>query len=381
MKKIFLITCLACCTAGTLISCDNETDKPNVETIDAADLDYSADYAASWANYSRNVAALLRSDASRLAAEWTGGFAQRFKSGDFSGSHNGSIQQILDGCIDIANEVGTAKIGEPFDYWQEGKQTTAVYAVESWYSWHSRDDYANNIKSIAQSLLGQRFDGRLTAESSREAAPNSLLNYCAALEPAATKTLWESVVAASDAILAIPQPFRNNIGSSETVAAMEACSTLTEHLEAMKAVIAAHDDEAGMEAVVAQYVDSVVLPTYAELARRNSLLYDAVAALGNNPSNAAFASACEAWLAAREPWETSEAFLFGPVDELGLDPNMDSWPLDQDAIVKILTSGDFDQLQWADDDDDDAIEAAQSLRGFHTLEFLLFKNGSPRTIH
>ena len=38
------------------------------------------------------------------------------------------------------------------------------------------------------------------------------------------------------------------------------------------------------------------------------------------------------------PWEQSEAFLFGPVDILGLDPNMDSWPLDQVAIVNILNS-------------------------------------------
>ena len=28
----------------------------------------------------------------------------------------------------------------------------------------------------------------------------------------------------------------------------------------------------------------------------------------------------------------------------------------------------------------EAIEAAQSLRGFHTLEYLLFKNGAPRTV-
>ena len=83
---------------------------------------------------------------------------------------------------------------------------------------------------------------------------------------------------------------------------------------------------------------------------------------------------------AREPWEKSEAFLFGPVDALGLDPNMDSWPLDQVAIVNILNSGNFDDLNWTDGESDDEIEAAQNVRGFHTLEFLLFKNGEPRTV-
>jgi hypothetical protein len=60
---------------------------------------------------------------------------------------------------------------------------------------------------------------------------------------------------------------------------------------------------------------------------------------------------------------------------------MDSWPLDQDAIVQILVSGKYNDLNWSDGDDDDAIEAVQSVRGFHTLEFLLFKNGNPRKIN
>ena len=56
-------------------------------------------------------------------------------------------------------------------------------------------------------------------------------------------------------------------------------------------------------------------------------------------------TACNAWITAREPWEESEAFLFGPVDELGLDPNMDSWPLDQNAIVQILNSQKWGDLE------------------------------------
>ena len=76
----------------------------------------------------------------------------------------------------------------------------------------------------------------------------------------------------------------------------------------------------------------------------------------------------------------SEAFLFGPVDALGLDPNMDSWPLDQDAIVNHLSSGNVSDLIWGDGDDDGKVEAAQNIRGFHTLEFLLFKDGKARTV-
>ena len=78
--------------------------------------------------------------------------------------------------------------------------------------------------------------------------------------------------------------------------------------------------------------------------------------------------------------------MFGPVADKGLDPNMDSWPLDADAIVNILNSGDFTKLQWngefiTDENGDpvESIASAQNVRGFHTLEFLLFKDGDPRT--
>ena len=136
------------------------------------------------------------------------------------------------------------------------------------------------------------------------------------------------------------------------------------------------------DAIINQYVDNVVLPTYSDLKAKNSALYQAVVDFGDNPSNANFKAICDAWLTAREPWESSEAFLFGPVADLGLDPNMDSWPLDQEAIVKMLESQQWNEMEWTGDydEDDDAIAAAQNVRGFHTLEFLAFRDGQARTL-
>lgn len=121
----------------------------------------------------------------------------------------------------------------------------------------------------------------------------------------------------------------------------------------------------------------MVLPTYKTLKDYNDALYAAVSALCENPTNKNFEKAAEAWLMSREPWEKSEAFLFGPVDALGLDPNMDSWPLDQSGIEQILASGDWSALEWSDES---KAEAAQGVRGFHTLEYLLFKDGKARTV-
>ena len=136
------------------------------------------------------------------------------------------------------------------------------------------------------------------------------------------------------------------------------------------------------DAIINQYVDNVVLPTYSDLKAKNSALYQAVVDFGDAPSNANFQAICDAWLTAREPWESSEAFLFGPVADLGLDPNMDSWPLDQEAIVKMLESQQWNEMEWTGDydEDDDAIAAAQNVRGFHTLEFLAFRDGKARTL-
>lgn len=135
--------------------------------------------------------------------------------------------------------------------------------------------------------------------------------------------------------------------------------------------------------IVAQYVDAVVLPTYKDLKEKNAALRQSIETLASNRTDENFKAACEAWLVAREPWEESEAFLFGPVANKGLDPNMDSWPLDQEAIVNILNSGKFDDLDWSGDysEGDQGIADKQSVRGFHTLEFLLFKDGKARSVN
>lgn len=342
---------------------------------DSFNIEFSTKNATSWCNYMVQVASLLEADAATLFNNWDISFENGKAYKDyFKGLDNKeALEQILEGCCDIAGEVGDAKIGDPYHLYIQGKTTEALYAVESWYSWHSRDDYKNNIISVRNSYYGSRD------ENIAEASMAELIRKA---NPELDQEVKDAIEAAYVAIDAIPQPFRNNISSREAQDAMKACSELNEILAKASSFIDQTDlDESAMEAVVKNYVDNVVMPTYAELKQNNKALAEAVKAFATTPSNALFEKACEAWLTARMPWETSEAFLFGPVDELGLDPNMDSWPLDQDAIVNILNSGKYENLNWSDGDDDDAIEAAQSVRGFHTLEFLLFKDGKARTIH
>lgn len=383
MKKIYLFAISLFAGVLVLTSCKDDNEKnPGGQTgTNLYDIDYSSANAQNWGEYMLRVSALLKNDAQTLYDDWVtsynGGapFSTIFKTHNTSAypSAFSCIEQILDGCADIANEVGDAKIKDPYDYYVSGDVTKALYAVESWYSWHSREDYSNNIISIRNAYYGTR-DGSVS--------PNSISALISANDAARDAEIVAAITGAYNKILAIPQPFRNHIVCAESEEAMEACLALEVKLDNLKSYIRTNlSQDPKLDAIITTYVDNVVIPTYADLKDRTAALYNACAAFKAAPGNQAFEECADKWMLARTPWETSEAFLFGPVDSEGLDPNMDSWPLDQVAIVNILTSGDFSDMDWSAGDSEAEITAAQNVRGFHTLEFLIFKNGNPRSIN
>ena len=398
-KKVFLVALLAM-GLTTFTACDEENNEKTIpEGI--ADVNFEEDQTAvtdanltNWVQYSVQVANLLTKDASDLKNAWTdsynGGdaYSEQFKNpgtGKTFASYSNCVQQIIEGCADIANEVGTAKIGEPRDLWEKGSYKDAVYAVESWYSFHSIDDYTNNILSIRNAVYGTR---------NGEQAAQSVASYLKANNVSLYNSLVTKINTAVNAIQGIKSPLRSYLGSNTVLAAQDACSALEKVLtNDLKPVMMAASEE-DLKPIIINYTDNVVLPTYADLLADNTALNTAIRTLANTAGeyqagtktvadvNLAFKAAALLWITAREPWETSEAFLFGPVADKGLDPNMDSWPLDVDALKNTLASGKFDNLTWEGefDENDETIAAVQNVRGFHTLEFLLFYNGTPRTL-
>ena len=403
MKKTILFGSMLAVAALTVASCSD--DEPDPFAGDAVNLEYNDGNAKQWGNYMAHTALLLKNDAQNLYSQWAtqytthengqdvpqgAPYAELFKNHDSRTGYNdvdNCIQEMIEKMGEIANEVGSSKIGDPYAKWQAGDESNAVLAVESWYSWHSRDDYTNNINSIRNAYYGTR--DVYTADS---VSATSLAAAMAVANPTLDRKVRDYIYQAKDAIQAIAQPFRSHIGSAQTVAAMDACERLQRILgeietdegdktgeatnlkdEAIKL------DDATKQAIINNFVDNIVVPTYKELAEKNAALYNTVVAFQQNPTNEGFEACASAWLEARKPWETSEAFLFGPVDELGLDPNMDSWPLDAEGIKNILKS-----QKWADitevGEDGNVTESAQNVRGFHTLEFLIFKDGKARTV-
>ncbi len=134
------------------------------------------------------------------------------------------------------------------------------------------------------------------------------------------------------------------------------------------------------KAVIDNYVDNIVIPTYADLKEKAKVLEASVKAVYDAKQNgvltdALIEAACNQWVESREPWEESEAFLFGPADTYGLDPLLDSWPLNTDDIQKILTSKSYETLESIEG------EAGETTRGFHTLEYFLFAEGKAKTVN
>lgn len=141
MNKYIWMAALVGGLASTLTACSSDNDEPVQQEQEAKNLDYTADNAASWGNYMRVVAQLLVNDVNTLYNDWTVSYNNGDSYAAFFKGQDAllSVQQLIDGCADIANEVGTAKIGDPYDLYVSGQTEKALYAVESWYSWPSRE--------------------------------------------------------------------------------------------------------------------------------------------------------------------------------------------------------------------------------------------------
>ncbi len=79
----------------------------------------------------------------------------------------------------------------------------------------------------------------------------------------------------------------------------------------------------------------------------------------------------KAYSTSQTPREQSEAWLFGPVEFKGHDPALDSWPVNRTDLDAVLASGDELTEEYISELDPDK-------KGFHTVEYLLFRDGNPR---
>lgn len=128
------------------------------------------------------------------------------------------------------------------------------------------------------------------------------------------------------------------------------------------------------------FVNKTVVPTYTKMAQKTVDLVEDLRAYRKTPTQENLNKACEDFIESRGWWERSEAFLFGAANDFGIDPHIDSWPLDLPALQKYLEEA--TNIKELDGEDSDIVartKLGQELLGFHGVEYILFENGKPRT--
>jgi putative iron-regulated protein len=123
------------------------------------------------------------------------------------------------------------------------------------------------------------------------------------------------------------------------------------------------------EEIVEKIARNVILQDYVDLGARTQDLLQTVRTLAAAPTQTNLELAQQAWRDARMPWETSEAFLFGPVSALGLDPSIDTWPVNKIDLQAVMNSGRALNIDFVRN-------LGANLQGFHTIEYLLFGEGT-----
>lgn len=147
------------------------------------------------------------------------------------------------------------------------------------------------------------------------------------------------------------------------------------------------EKDQAMQAITDQYVNNVIYPIYKSLASQTSTLYDQLVEAkskfrAGTLTQSDIDKLCNTFIAARSAWEQSESFLYGAATDFGIDPHIDTWPLDRTALAKALSSAEI--IEDLDDLEDGGIDNARALvgeqqLGFHGIEFIIFRNGQNRS--
>lgn len=140
------------------------------------------------------------------------------------------------------------------------------------------------------------------------------------------------------------------------------------------------EQEKALKAAVEGYVPGVIYKVYGNLADEAETLYNQLSDLKKKDTytQADIDRICATFLSARKWWEQSEAFLYGAATAYGIDPHIDSWPLDKDKLAKSLSNA--ETIADLDEDGAGAVdEVGAASLGFHGIEFIIFRDGKNRT--
>lgn len=122
---------------------------------------------------------------------------------------------------------------------------------------------------------------------------------------------------------------------------------------------------------IVPYIDNTVIPTYKGMADNAILMAKACNDIADafnagTLTTDLIKTAGQHWNNCRDYWEKSEAFLYGAAADYNIDPHIDSWPLDKNAMDQLLSNIRNGQ-SW------DVANLGYGLLGFHAVEYMLFE--------
>ncbi len=123
--------------------------------------------------------------------------------------------------------------------------------------------------------------------------------------------------------------------------------------------------------ILYDFPSKVLIPNLYQLNQEAKNLLSSVEIFVNKSDESNLNTAQNAWLKTRVEWEKSEACLFGPVSTLNLDPAIDSWPVNFVEIDSVIKGS----ISFSDTYIDNL---ANTLKGFHCIEYMLFGKSKSR---
>lgn len=203
---------------------DNEyTSKPHSLNYTVEELDYLLAVAedlrnqtvcleACWAG-TENLSSLKQSILEEAELDYNENFGEEMKNARQAGSRfktfQAAAEEIISGCVSIADEVGNTKIGRP----NLGSSSEDKNYIESPYSLNSIEDFVDNIISIRNSYCG-------VSNSS-----STLSEYIKSKNPELDAKVRQAIADAIDAISAIPEPFTKTAGGAAATKAVTVVGT------------------------------------------------------------------------------------------------------------------------------------------------------------
>lgn len=150
------------------------------------------------------------------------------QAGSLYKTYQEAAEEIIDGCVTIADEVANTKMGAPYRG-VNGQADGDRNYIESPYSLNSIVDFVGNIISIENVYVGKGVEGGNHA---------SISNYIEDVNLALDTKVKTLISESKSAIAAIPEPFAKSAGSTTTKTAIDKVNELVAALEEVASELA-----------------------------------------------------------------------------------------------------------------------------------------------